>query len=411
MTMGRKIRWRTGPGLMTHQVIEAPTPHILIDSRKELHGWWRGKRECTAERLLVNPYNGCAIDCFCCYAKALPGYFQLFRQQKIVTVCRDFDQAVSRQLDGLSVVSCGYLSPVTDPFQPVEGRYRLSEKIVGEFVRRNIPIEFVTKSTFRPEVVKLLRRQKHSFGQVSILTPHESLRRRLMSRGATTDELFGNLKRLAEAGIHAVCRIDPIVPYVTDDEGDLSTIVRRAADCGAKHIVASVMDIPRRMTGEILGHLDGLSNGLASRLKKLYREIIDGSRHADLDYRRGVFSRLREECDRAGVTFALCMEYRLQDGRPVGLNAEFISSANCEGIDIPVYVRAGERFQPAADCDGACLTCQDPQCGVEDLAMGRPGVTKRDFTLTDYRRWSRALVSRTLSLEPREAGVPARERR
>jgi DNA repair photolyase len=407
--MGRKMPWRTGSGQMAHEVIEAPTPHILVDSRKELHGWWRGKRECTSERLLINPYNGCAIDCFCCYAKALPGYFQLFRQCGLVTVCRNFHRVIAKQLDGLEVASCGYLSPVTDPFQPVDKRYRLSEKIIGEFVARNIPIEFVTKSSFGPEVVELLGRQRHSFGQVSILTPWESLRRRLMVAGANTEELFDNLKRLAAAGIHAVCRIDPIIPYVTDDPGDLSTLVSRARDHGAGHIVASVMDIPKRMATEVFRYLDAIGDGLALKVKSLYREVIDGSLHADLDYRRKVISHLRERCDAANLTFALCMEYRLKEGRPVGLNSEFMSATNCEGIDIPVYVRSGECFRPAADCNGACLTCQEPICGIDDLAMGRSGVTKTAFTLADYRRWSRAILSPALAREWRGHPLSAEE--
>jgi hypothetical protein len=119
--------------------------------------------------------------------------------------------------------------------------------------------------------------------------------------------------------------------------------------------------------------------------------VIDGVRHADLEYRLGIFSSLRKICDRAGVTFALCMEYRLANGRPEGLNRQFASSANCEGIDIPVYVRRGARFEPAAKCTGACLSCREPICGISDLAMGRPEATRRDFTLRDYRRWSREL--------------------
>jgi DNA repair photolyase len=296
-------------------------------------------------------------------------------------------------LDSLQVASCGYLSPVTDPFQPVDKLYRLSEKIIGEFIHRNIPIEFVTKANFGPQIVELLSQQGHSFGQISILTAQEDLRRRLMDGGATTDELFGNLNRLARAGIHAVCRIDPIIPYVTDDGDDLSELVRRAADCGASHIVASVMDIPRRMAAEIFRHLSALGVGLAVQMKRLYRETIDRSLHAHLDYRRAVFAHLREECDRAGLTFALCMEYRLEGEMPVSLNAEFTSSANCEGIDIPVYIRSGRCFRPAADCQGTCLNCQKPLCGIQDLAMGRVGVTKGDFTLADYRRWSRTIGS------------------
>lgn len=400
--MGRTIQWRTGSGLRTHDVIEAPTPHILIDSRKELHGWWRGKRECTAERLLINPYNGCAINCFCCYARALPGYFQLFRRRGITTVCRDFDRVVGRQLDGLGVASCGYLSPVTDPFQPLESRYHLSEKIIRQFVDRNIPVDFVTKCRIPDGIVDLISRQQHSFGQVSILTPHEELRRRLMDGGATTDELFGTISALADAGIHAVCRIDPIIPMVTDEPEALHRLVRRAADAGAGHVVASVMDVPRGMAGEIFSFFNTIGPGLAGRLRMLYREAIDGARHADLAYRLRIFSRLREICDRAGVTFALCMEYRLEDGQPRGLNREFASSANCEGIDIPVYVRHGDRFEPAAGCTGACLTCREPVCGIEELAMGRPETIRRDFTLRDYRRWSR---QRAAAQTPSDRGM------
>jgi hypothetical protein len=84
------------------------------------------------------------------------------------------------------------------------------------------------------------------------------------------------------------------------------------------------------------------------------------------------------------------MEYRVADGRPVGLNAEFASSANCEGVDVPLYARHGERFEPAADCRGACLSCTEPACGVPDLAMGGHR-GKRDFRLADYRRWSKGL--------------------
>jgi DNA repair photolyase len=319
----------------------------------------------------------------------LPGYFQLFRRRGITTVCRDFDQVVGRQLDGLGVASCGYLSPVTDPFQPLESCYHLSEKIIRQFVGRNIPVDFVTKCRIPDGIVDLIGRQQHSFGQVSILTPHEELRRRLMAGGATTEELFGNIKALADADIHAVCRIDPIIPMVTDDPDDLDLLVRRAADAGAGHIVASVMDIPRGMGGEIFSHLETIRAGLADRLRTLYHEVIDGARHADLEYRLRTFSRLREICDRTGVTFALCMEYRLENGESRGLNREFASSVNCEGIDIPVYVRNGKRFQPAAGCTGACLTCREPVCGIEELAMGRPQTIRRDFTLRDYRRWSR----------------------
>jgi len=97
-----------------YKIIDKPQRHILISTKKELHGWWPGKRECTSERMLINPYNGCGIGCFFCYSLAFPGYFQIFREKGVITVAKDFDKSIAKQLDSINVASCGYLSPVTD---------------------------------------------------------------------------------------------------------------------------------------------------------------------------------------------------------------------------------------------------------------------------------------------------------
>jgi DNA repair photolyase len=390
--MPEKIEVRFGKRLKALDIIGKPVPHVVVDSRKELHGWWPGKRECTAERMLINPYNGCSIDCSFCYAKALPGYFQNYRKNGVVTVFRDFDRVVAKQLDSIDLASCGYLSPVTDPFQPVNNSYHLSEKIIEEFVGRNIPVEFITKETVSDRVIDLLKRQSHSFGQFSVLTLQETQRRLLMGGGATTDDLFETMTRMADSGVHTVCRVDPIIPCITDDVRDLEGVIERAVDSGANHIVASVMDIPLSMASEVYKRLSVFGQGIVFDMKKLYSQRIDNGLHADIGYRRRLFDRLRNFCDRLGVTFALCMEYDLGDGRPTGLNREFMSSPNCEGIDIPLYVRKGDRFEPAADCNGACLSCADPLCGVEDLALGKIDWQKPGFKLSNYRCWSRERI-------------------
>jgi len=368
-----------------------PFPHLCVNSKKELHGWWPGKRECTAERLLINPYNGCSIDCFCCYAKALPGYFRIFQEQKIVTVFQNFDRVIAAQLDSIAIASCGYLSPVTDPFQPINQHYHLSEKIIEEFVKRNIPIEFITKSKVPPIVIELLRTQKHSFGQFSLLTPKEELRQHLMEGGATTEEIFQEMKRLVRYSIPVVLRVDPIIPYLTDNFSDLKNLIEQAIGTGVSHIVASVMDIPWRIYPSVMKKVASWDSQLAYNLKQLYREKFDGYYHAKIDYRKSLFQKLRNFCDQKGITFALCMEYELINGKPCGLNHEFMSSTNCEGMDIPIYIRRGQYFEPAANCKGACLTCQNALCGIEDLAMGRN--SKKAFRLTDYRRWSKEIFN------------------
>ncbi len=297
---------------------------------------------------------------------------------------------IAHQLDSIGVASCGYLSPVCDPFQEVEETYRLSEKIVGEFVKRNLPIEFITKCKVPRQVIELMAGHPHCFGQFSFVTGREALRKRLMQGGATIDELFESMEQTARQGLPVVMRIDPIIPYLSDGREELLELVKRSMDCGATHIVASVLDVPLKIVKEVFAKFRRFGVAFLYDLTWLYSEFIDGYLHARIDYRKRVFDYLRNLCDREGITFALCMEYELIDGRPVGLNREFMSSTNCEGVNVPIYRRVGERFMPAASCSGACLVCTNPECGIEDLAMGL-GKGKMDFTLADYRKWTRLL--------------------
>lgn len=370
-------------------LLKEPQPHIIIPTKKELHGWWPGKRECTAERLLINPYNGCGIGCFFCYALSFPGYFQVFREKRIITVAKNFDETIARQLDSIDIASCGYLSPVTEPFQPLNDKYKLSEKIIQVFVERNIPIEFITKAKIPSKVIETIKNQSHSFGQISILTPRENLRKILVPNGATTDELFENITRLSENNIFSVCRIDPILPYITDNVQDVEMIIQRAKDSGCSHIIASCLDIPRKIWEDVLHKIDKkFGAGLKRNYENLYQENMGNYVHADINYRKKIFDKLRNICERKNVTFALCMEYELVDGETQGLNKEFMSSVNCEGIDIPIYQRRGEKFYPATDCKGNCLNCLKPHCDIPELAMGNEK-SNYSWKLRDYRRWSK----------------------
>lgn len=381
-----------------YEVIESPRPHVLIDSKKELHGWWpwENRRECTAERLLINPYNGCEVNCWYCYALAFPGYFEIFRKENIIFVFKDFDKKIAEQLDSINVASCGYLSPMTDPFQKLNQTYKLSEKIINEFVQRNIPIEFVTKSKIPQEVIELIKTQKHSFGQVSILTINEKLRKELVPNGATTDELFKNLENMSKNNIYSVCRIDPIFPYITDKKSELKELVKRAKDNGAKHIIASILDIPYKIYDEILEKIKGLFGaGMKYDYKRLYTEKI-GYINPNINYRKRIFDYLRNLCESLNLTFALCMEYEIKrEGTIVGLNKEFSNSRNCEGMDVPLYIKRNGKFQPVNDCYGNCLNCVEPKCGIEELAMGK---TKKilSLKLRDYKRWSRDIKTPSL---------------
>ncbi|MCM8818742.1 MAG: radical SAM protein [Candidatus Omnitrophica bacterium] len=370
--------------------------HIKVKSSKKIHNWYSGKRECTSERILLNPYIGCDVRCFFCYALSYPGNFQKFRKEKIIFVYENFFENIKSQIDKINLAFCGYLSPITEPFQSLEYIYHLSEKTIELFVSKNIPIEFITKTLIPDSVIEKIKGQKHSFGQVSILTPDESIRKKLMEKGAETKILFKNIEKLAKNGIFSVCRIDPIIPFITDDKEKLKMLIKRAVDNGAKHIVSSVMDIPQVIKEDIMNYIKKVfGQDIRKKIEKLYNEKIGTWFHSEINYRKEIFSFLRETCDKLGVSFALCMEYEIKNGKIIGLNREFMSSNNCEGIDIPIYFKKDNKFNPFL-CKGNCLKCKTGECGIFELAQGNKEEDFSGWNYYDYLKWNKIVEKEKL---------------
>ena len=397
------IEIKFGPNSKFPKIIKEPVPHILIDSKKEIHGWWNsardnGNRACISERLLINPYNGCSWNCFFCYAHALWGYFEIFKKEKIITVFKDFDKDVDKQINELLCASCGYISPITDPFQPINTKYHLTEKIMSVFLKYNLPVEVITKGVISNEAVKIMSEHpyNHSFGQVSILTLDDDLRKELiLGRGATTNQLLKNIEKLSNSHIHVVCRIDPIIPFVNDKINDLKEIIDAAVDAGANHIGISILDIPIFIKDEILNQLVAIKGkSIIEKYNKLYSEKITSDLHSSIKYRKKILSDIKKYCQEKSITMSTCMEFeiiRKNDKiyyESLNNNHQFMTSDNCEGINIPIYTRERniDKFEPVK-CKGNCLYCKltPVPCKIPQLQEAR------NWKLKDYKKWSKTL--------------------
>ncbi|MEM1538655.1 MAG: hypothetical protein QXK12_01670 [Candidatus Nezhaarchaeales archaeon] len=382
------------------RVDEDPIPHITVPTVKEVvHGWFygyenRGRRECSSERILVNPYNGCSVECPMCYARGFGGYFDLWNEKRVITVFEGIDEKCAFELDQLYVASCAYLSPVTDPFQrPLENTYGLSEKIAYAFLDRGLPVEFITKRGDNVPLRLLDRmaehKYRHCFTQFSILSVDDDVRRVFSPGGATVEQQFKAVRRAVDRGLFTVVRMDPILPGITDSERSIRELVERAKKEGVKHVIFSVCDLGwkwRRRTLSVIKHY-------FPEALKVWREVYveEGGSQACLSYREEVFRRAREVCDREGLTMSLCMEFKVELGKGgktyVGLNSVYATSESCEGIDIPMYYRSSlsEAFKPMEGCRGNCLACakhlNEPVCNEPKLAKASA------LKLSDYKRF------------------------
>lgn len=402
--------------IKTFDVIEAPVPHVLVDTDPKFHGWSyysyqdAGKRECTHERWPLNPYGACTTGCWFCYARRLGVYPRKHDSCGIMTVFRNYPSLIEKRLSKMHAACCGYLSTAVDPFQEVEGLYHHSEKVIELFTGLNVPIEFITKrgSLVTKHVFDMIASQQHSFAQFTIISPDNDKIRKLAPKADTFELQLLAIRRARASGVrHVVARFDPIIPTITGNENDLETMFRSVKAAGATHVVASCVDIPGSFKNVFMDRVKNLSSDFKA-FKDIYTndQAVGKDLNASMACRRQLFGTMRDMATKQGLTFSLCMEFEVihESGkiRFRGLNEEFATSKACEGIDTPIYYRENldEPFKALSKklpaCDGNCLaSAKGKETSCHGACKCVPFTEARSLAEKEYREmWNAISISK-----------------
>lgn len=269
-------------------------------------------RKDRSSKILINPYHGCSHRCLFCPAN--DGFirrsaFDEFRSKGVIRVIDNIVDHVKAFVENNPEAKVAHLSPVADPFQPIEETYRLSINVMKYCVEAGFPIALCSKGIIPPEAQELLLRHAHSFAQVSIVSPVEEKRHYIVrGDGANVDELLEVIRQMTSRGILVIGRIDPIFPYITDDLGEFESLAITLRSLNVRHIVSSVADITVGALERESSYLDSYAAGLSEKYKRLYTEKIGGRMHASVEYRKNIFAGMLDICKRLEVGFGITWE-------------------------------------------------------------------------------------------------------
>jgi DNA repair photolyase len=187
----------------------------------------------------VNPYRGCEHGCAYCYARPTHEYLGFSAGLDFETrimVKEDAPELLRREL-----ASPGWrpkaiaLSGVTDPYQPVERRLRLTRRCLEVLAEFRNPVTVVTKNRLVTRDIDLLTDlASHDAAAVflSVTTLDADLARRLEPRASTPSARLEAIGALAKAGVPTGVMVAPVIPGLTDHE--IPAILSAAARSGAK---------------------------------------------------------------------------------------------------------------------------------------------------------------------------------
>jgi DNA repair photolyase len=196
----------------------------------------------------LNPYRGCTHGCHYCFARRYHTQFGLDAGDEfasVILVKRNFAEVLARELDRPAWRRAQVaLGTATDPYQPIEGRYKLTRRTIEALTRGRTPVGLVTKGPMvvrDRDVLAELSRVASCTVYMSVPTVDEDAWRTLEPGTAHPLQRLRAVRDLADAGIDVGVLMAPIVPGFSSSRSKLERTLQAIADHGARFVGCNVM--------------------------------------------------------------------------------------------------------------------------------------------------------------------------
>ena len=229
----------------------------------------------------INPYRGCEHGCIYCFARPTHAFLGLSPGLDFETKLfakTNAAQALERELaDPNYRVRTIAIGTNTDPYQPIERRYRIMRRILEVLSAANHPVGIVTKSALILRDLDLLSSMAER-GLVkvalSVTTLDRKLARTMEPRASTPDKRIETLGRMVEAGVPASVMVAPVIPGLTDME--MERILERAAAEGVDEAGYVLLRLPLEIADLFTEWLQANCPDRANRVLSLMRSARGG---------------------------------------------------------------------------------------------------------------------------------------
>ncbi|MEO7271807.1 MAG: radical SAM protein [Vicinamibacterales bacterium] len=250
----------------------------------------------------LNPYRGCTHACHYCFARRYQTQFELGPGDEfssLILVKVNLIDVLRRELDKPAwtreVVAVG---TATDPYQPIEGHYKLTRRALEALRDARTPVGLVTKGPMVVRDIDLLVELGQRTGCtvcISVPTVNEEAWAALEPGTAHPMQRLRAVRQLRLAGINAGVLMSPVVPGFTTQPARLEATIKAIAAHGAAFMGANIM----YLKGGTKDHfLNFVAQQFPDRLEG-YRRMYPGA-YAPKSYVetvRGLIGSLRDRYD------------------------------------------------------------------------------------------------------------------
>ncbi len=213
-------------------------------------------------RWSLNPYMGCVHRCTFCYVRHFERRSERPSDDRYGTSIRVKTNVADVLRRELARASWEHehvaIGAATDPYQPAEGKYRLTRACLEALRDASNPFSIITRG---PMIVRDLEvlvdaSQRASVSVTfSVPTLDEEVWKRTEPSTAHPRQRLKALKELVEAGVKASVGMAPILPGISDRPEQLREVVRAARKAGATGVWANLLFLRPGTREHFLEHL------------------------------------------------------------------------------------------------------------------------------------------------------------
>lgn len=164
---------------------------------------------------VINPYVGCTHKCIYCYACFMHRFNDIdikWGEYLIVKNLKEDFLKNKEKVAGKTIL----LSSVTDPYQPINKKYKKTNEILMNLIETDANIEILTKSDSILQDIELIKKLKHITVGISLCTIDDDISKVIEPGATISSKRINALKYLHDSKIKCYVFISPIIPFVTD---------------------------------------------------------------------------------------------------------------------------------------------------------------------------------------------------
>jgi hypothetical protein len=257
-----------------------------------------------------------------------------------------------------------------------------------EFDRLGLPVFFLSRLSYPGWTFDLLQRNKYSYAQKSINTPHEDDWRKLSPGAASLEQHMSEIRELRKRGVYVSIQCNPVIAGITTHD-DVELLFEMLAEAGASHVIIKFVEAAHSWAPAMIERMiKRFGDNRAAAFRELFMEnSCGGQKTIDREYRLEGLRRYQTKAMKLGMTFSTCYEYdKGPDGKWRSIGGDWKTSDQCHGHRVPMFTRSSTQsasgkptlFREVTECPpSGCLSCASqqpdgkPACGNEARGEAR----------------------------------------